>query len=235
MKKEIAYLLIIALMFGGCATKESVLLDRSASFLYERVVDNIANGRLDKADAAYGSLQSEHSGSLLLADATLIVAFAHIDNEEYLLGEHFLDEYIRRYANTNQREFAQFLKVKTRYLSLQSARRNQAQIQESIAVCDAFSREYPLSRFGSLVDTMKVRLVAANASLNESIASLYERLDKPKAAQFYRSLNQYDWLDKQMLIPAKNSWYETIFEGDGTSSWYDFLIPDTQSVVSRDR
>lgn len=32
---------------------------------------------------------------------------------------------------------------------------------------------------------------------------------------------------------AKSPWYSAWFEGNGKGSWYGFLIPDTQSVVSR--
>ena len=67
---------------------------------------------MDKADDYYASLQGEHSGSPLLPEATMILAVAHMHNEEYLLTEHFLNEYVKRYADENEREYAEYLKVK---------------------------------------------------------------------------------------------------------------------------
>jgi outer membrane protein assembly factor BamD (BamD/ComL family) len=50
-----------------------------------------------------------------LAEATMIMAQAHMAHEEYLLAEHFLDEYIRRYATPEGREYAEFLKSKPNF------------------------------------------------------------------------------------------------------------------------
>jgi len=41
------------------------------------------------------------------------------------------------------------------------------------------------------------------------------------------------WIKWDEVERANTPWYKEIFEGDGTSSWYEFLIPDTKSVVSR--
>ena len=40
-------------------------------------------------------------------------------------------------------------------------------------------------------------------------------------------------IDWNEVEKADVAWYKEIFEGDGTESWYAFMIPDTQSVVSR--
>ena len=71
------------------------------------------------------------------------------------------------------------------------------------------------------------------ASLNESIALLYDRVDKYKSADYYRELKPQPWIDWEHIDRAKGAWYRSMFEGDGTGSWYGFLVPDTKSVVSR--
>lgn len=221
------------LLFSGCGSKEIEEYNKPAAYWYERMIRAVSTGSLEKADSYYSSLQSEHIGSPLLGEATIILATAHIEEGEYLLGEHFLNDYIKRYADPKQREFAEFLKIKAKYMALPNPRRDQGLIDEVISEGEVFKTRYPESTYFSIVDTMVTRLYLAQAALNESIADLYERLDKPKAAAYYRSIKPQPWIDWNEVEAADTPWYRAMFEGDGTGSWYGFLIPDTQSVVSR--
>jgi len=80
---------------------------------------------------------------------------------------------------------------------------------------------------------MQTRLLMAEAALNETIADLYERLDKPKGAEYYRAIKPQPWMNWDEIQRANTPWYRAWFEGDGTQSWYGFMVPDTKSVVSR--
>ncbi len=198
------------------------------------MIESISKGEFEKADNYYTSLQGEHIGSPLLPEATMIMALAHMYNGEYLLSEHFLDEYIRRFADdASTKEEAEFLKIKAKYLSLPNPRRDQNLIDEAIEEAKAFKQKYPNSMHYYTVDTMLTQLILARAYLNETIALLYERIDKPKAAAYYRQKEVEPWINWGEIQKAQIPWYREWFEGDGTDSWYAFLIPDTQSVVSR--
>jgi outer membrane protein assembly factor BamD len=234
-KHALLFSLIAAfgLLFTGCGQKTVSEFNQPAAFWYDKMIHEVGMGSLEKADGYYSSLQSEHIGSPLLGEATIILAMAHIRQGEFLLGEHFLNEYIKRYADAEQREFAAFLKIKAKYLALPNVRRDQGLIDAVIAEGEQFKKRYPRSIYLATVDTMVTRLYLAQAALNESIASLYDRLDKPRAAAYYRSLKPQPWIDWKQVEPAESPWYKAIFEGDGGESWYAFLIPDTQSVVSR--
>ncbi|MBA1438098.1 MAG: outer membrane protein assembly factor BamD [Epsilonproteobacteria bacterium] len=228
------FLALISVVFfiSGCS-KDIEEYNKPAVYWYGKIIESIADGDLDKADNYYASLQGEHIGSPLLPEATAVLAVAHMYDEEYLLSEHFLDEYVKRYANENQREFAEFLKIKAKYLSLPNPRRDQVLIDEAIKEAVAFQRNYPHSDYYALVDSMLTNLYLAQASLNETIASLYERIDKPKSAAYYRGIKPEPWINWDEIERANSPWYRKWFEGDGSSSWYAFMIPDTQSVVSR--
>jgi len=234
MKSKLFFALALSfiVLFTSCS-KEVDEYNKPAVYWYGKMIDSIASGDLDKADDYYSSLQGEHIGSPLLPEATMILAIAHMHNEEYLLTEHFLNEYVRRYANANEREFAEFLKIKAKYKALPNPRRDQVLIQEAIKDAKRFEQNYPHSMYYSLVDTMLTNLYLADASLNEAIADLYERLDKPQAAAYYRALRPQPWIKWNEIERANTPWYKEMFEGDGTSSWYAFMIPDIGSVVSR--
>ena len=222
----------IVLLFSACS-KDVEEYNKPAVYWYGKIINSISQGNLDKADDYYASLQGEHIGSPLLPEATMILAIAHMYDEEYLLSEHFLDEYVKRYANENEREFAEFLKIKAKYLSLPNPRRDQVLIQDAIKSAEAFKRNYPKSDYSSLVDSMLTKLYISEAALNETIASLYDRVDKHKSAEYYRNIKTEPWINWDEIERANTPWYREWFEGDGTASWYGFMIPDTQSVVSR--
>lgn len=228
----LAALVLLSLLFTGCS-KEVEEYNKSAVYWYSKIVKSVSNGDLEKADKYYSSLQGEHIGSPLLPEATMMLALAHMYYEEYLLSEHFLDEYIKRYATPNEKEEAEFLKIKAKYMALPNPRRDQGLIAEAIKEGEAFNTRYPTSMYLEVANTMLTRLYLADFTLNESIADLYERLDKPKSAAYYRSINPQPWIVSKEVNRAVAPWYRSWFEGDGTSSWYDFMIPDTQSVVSR--
>ena len=233
LKQTVLWALVVsAVMFSGCS-KELEEYNKPAVYWYGKIIEKVSDGDLEKADSYYSSLQGEHIGSPLLPEATMILAIAHMHYEEYLLSEHFLNEYVKRYATENEKEEAEFLKIKAKYMALPNPRRDQALIGEGIIEAGKFKNQYPNSMYYSIVDTMQTRLYLSEAALNETIADLYERLDKPKSAQYYRDIKPQPWIDWNEVDRANSAWYRAWFEGDGTSSWYGFLIPDTRSVVSR--
>ena len=234
---QIKIKLIIALFFiitllSSCS-KELEEYNKPAVYWYAKIIESISDGSLEKADNYYSSLQSEHNGSPLLPEATMILSIAHLHYEEYLLSEHFLTEYVKRYANENEREFSEFMKIKAKYMALPNPRRDQALIDEAIISAEKFKRNYPYSSYTYIVDTMATNLYMAQAALNETVSSLYDRIDKPKSAAYYRAIKPEPWINWNEVNRANTPWYREWFEGDGTASWYGFLIPDTISVVSR--
>jgi len=220
------------LFFSGCS-KEIEEYNKPAIYWYSKIVDSVSSSNLERADDCYASLQGEHIGSPLLVEATMILAQAHMENEEYILAEHFFNEYIKRYANANEKESAEFMKIKAKFLALPHPRRDQALIKEAISEAIKFKQNYPNSAYYYMVEHMMTKLYMGEASLNESIADLYNRVDKYKSAEYYKNLKPQPWIKWEEVEKAESPWYRAWFEGDGGSSWYGFLIPDTKSVVSR--
>ena len=235
MIKKITYnfiALVMLINLVGC-TKDLEEYNKPAVYWYSKIIESVSDDNLDMADDYYTSLQGEHIGSPLLPEATVILAMAHLKEEDYLLSEYFFDEYVKRYANPNEKEFSHFMKIKAKYLALPNPRRDQALIHGAIDDCKRFQYSYPNSNYYHLVNTMKTNLLMAEASFNENIADLYERIDKPKGATFYKAKKPQPWIVWDEVAIAKSPWYSAWFEGNGKGSWYGFLIPDTQSVVSR--
>ncbi|MDD2828262.1 MAG: outer membrane protein assembly factor BamD [Sulfuricurvum sp.] len=223
----------VILFMSGCG-KEVDEYNKPADYWYEKMIAAVSSGNLEKADSYFSSLQSEHVSSPLLGEATLIMAQAHMAYDEYLLAEHFLDEYNRRYSTTAGREYTEFLKVKAKFLALPNQGRDQGLIDETLKSAAAFKTSYPHSTYLPMLNTMETQLQLGKGILNEQIAQLYDRLGKPKGAQYYRAIAPVTWIDSADVVPVNIPWYRKMFEGDGTSSWYEFMIPQTRSVISMD-
>ncbi|MBA3025147.1 MAG: outer membrane protein assembly factor BamD [Sulfurimonas sp.] len=233
LKTNILLLLLCGLIFFSGCSKDVEEYNKPAVYWYSKIIESISNGNIEKADNYYSSLQGEHIGSPLLPEATMILAIAHMNEEEYLLSEHFFNEYIKRYANPNEKEFAEFMKIKAKYLALPNPWRDQVLIQEAIVEGENFKKLYPHSAYYAIVESILTNLYMADAALNENIADLYTRLDKPRSADFYKNIKPQPWIDWNEIERANTAWYRAWFEGDGTESWYGFMVPDTKSVVSR--
>ncbi|RUM63477.1 MAG: outer membrane protein assembly factor BamD [Sulfurimonas sp.] len=232
-KLRLLLLATSCILFFNACSKELEIYNKPAVYWYAKIIESISEGNIDKADNYYASLQGEHIGSPLLPEATMILAISHMYYEDYLLTEHFLDEYVKRYANSNEEEFAEFLKIKAKYMALPNPRRDQVLIGEAILESEKFKTSYPNSMYYSIVDAMATNLYIADAVLNKTIAALYKRIDKPKSAAYYKAIKPQPWIVWNEIEHAKSPWYKAWFEGDGTESWYGYLIPDTRSVVSR--
>jgi len=230
--KNILIISFLLFLFSGC-TKDLEEYNKPAIYWYDKMISSIANNNLDKADDYYTSLQGEHISSPLLPTATKIIAIAHLRNEEYILANYFFDEYIKRYATDSEKEFYEFKKIETKYASLPNLRRDQKLINETILDSKKFLATYPYSEYYFEVDSMLTHLLMGRVAFNRTIASLYNRIDKYKSAEYYLNKDKQDWIDWSRVENASEPWYREWFEGDGYGSWYGFLIPDTQSVVSR--
>jgi len=235
MIKKITLSLITStalVLFLGCS-KDVEEYNKPAIYWYTQMIDSISRYDLDKADDYYTSLQGEHIGSPLLPEATMIMALAHLHNKEYILSEYFFDEYIKRYATYEEKEFSEFMKIKAKYMALPNVRRDQFLLYETLEDCEKFKQMYPNSKYFYFVDTMATNLFVAKAFFNKSIAGLYRRIDKPLSAKYYENKDNLQWIKSDEIKPPYVPWYREWFEGDGEGSWYGFLLPDIPSVVSR--
>ncbi len=202
----------VFMLFSGCADKNKVVYNKPAIYWYEEIIKSIKNYNLEEADDYYTSLVSEHVASPLIPEALLILAQAHMQEEEYILANFYLDEYIKRYGNSKISEYAKFMKIKANFLSFPSPNRNQKLLLDTIRQTKEFIQRYPDSKYRPMVETMYVKLKLGEDFLVKNIADLYDRLDKQKAAKKY--LDEYNsspFKDAKMIKP-EIPWYRKLFE-----------------------
>lgn len=210
MKRFAPIFLSMLLFMAGCSNKNQTEYNKSDIYWYQKMIYYISADDLDKADEYYTSLQSEHFASPLLKEATLLMAQAHMDNDEYLMAKYYLDEYKKRFADDKSLPFIEYLKIKASFLAFKSINRDQKLLADTIKEALEYKQKFPHSKYNPLVDTMLTKLYLAQYVLDREIASLYKRRGKEKAAKIYEERYKNFWLKKDEI--------------DIPKSWYDYLI-----------
>jgi outer membrane protein assembly factor BamD len=203
---------VFATLLLGCSAKDAVNeYDKPALYWYQAIVKEVASSNLEKADNFYISLRSEHMRSPLLAEATMELAQAHMEDHAYIMADYYLDEYLKKYASGERIEQAKFLKIKAAFLGIKDINKDQKLMIDTLEEVDTFVKSYPKSSYLPVVQTIKVRLNMAKYMLNENIASLYNRLGKDKAVAVYRDKNANSPLNVADIKAPKVGILDAIF------------------------
>ncbi len=212
MKKSLLVSLLVLLLSGCSENKQEVEFNQPAHVWYQKIAQSIAKGQMDKADNYYVSLRSEHMRSPLLPEAMLMLAYAHMAKEEYLLANYYFDAYDQRYADGKERAYLAFMKLKSSFLGISDVYKDQKLILDTISNAQRYKAYFPDSEYLPLVDTMLVKLHMAQYLLNENIASLYDRTGKKKAAKIYREKNKGSIVEMADITPPKKGLLGKIFD-----------------------
>lgn len=210
---NIALAIVLALSFWGCADKnDNEVFNKPALYWYGEIVKKITDADLEAADNLYTSLAAEHVSSPLLPEAMLIMAQAHMLEEEYLLANFYLDEYIKRFGTSQKSEYARFLKIKANFASFPEPNRNQQLLLDTIEQTKSFIQQYPNSKYRPMVETILVKMKLGEYFMTKNIADLYNRIDKPGGAEFYQKRYDESTLKEAKMIKPDIPWYRSWFE-----------------------
>ena len=203
----------VSFLFVGCGDeKEVVEFNKPALYWYQKIANSITSGNLDKADAYYISLKSEHMRSPLMPTSLMMLAHAHMNAEEYLLANYYLDEYNKRFGEYESREYTDFMKLKASFLGIKDVYKDQKLIIDSIAAAKVYINRYPGSPYAPLVNTMLIRLHMSQYLLNENIAALYDRTGKEEAAKIYREKNKGSVVEMTDITPPEKGIIGYVFD-----------------------
>ena len=211
--KRILVVVLMALFVVGCTEENEVEeFNKPALYWYKKIAQTVTKGNLDKADAYYISLKSEHIASPLMPTTLMLLAQAHINEEEYLLASFYLDEYNKRYGQEESREYTDFMKLKASFLGVKDVYQDQKLIIDAIETAQTYINRYPASAYTPLVNTILIRLHMSQYLLNENIAALYERTGKKEASQMYRDKNKGSVVEMSDITPPKKGIVGKIFD-----------------------
>lgn len=200
-------------LFIGCSPKsDNELFNLSPQAWFEQIIKDIRDSDLENADNHYVSFASEHIASPLLEQTMLILAQAHVNDEEYTKANSYLDDYIKRYGTKEATEFAKYLKIKANFDSFSKPGRNQKLVQDALIQAQNFIIEYPSSKYRALVETILTKLKLAEYYLDNQIYDLYERTNRNESAQIYKQKLDESIFQKDEMIAPSLPWYSRPFE-----------------------
>jgi len=209
---KIVTTIFVLFAFFGCADKNKEVYNKPALYWYGEIVKKIKDFDLEEADNLYTSLSSEHVSSPLLPEAMMILAQAHMEEEEYLLANFYLDEYIKRFGSSKTSEYARYMKIRANFESFPNPNRNQQLLLDTMAQTKEFVDKYPNSKYRPMVETMFVKLKLGEYFMIKNIADLYTRIDKPEAAKIYQKQFDDSALKNAKMIKPNIPWYRSWFE-----------------------
>lgn len=212
-KTAVSALLALGFLVGCGGNNDDIAeFNKPAFYWYTQIANSLNNGAMDKADAYYISLKSEHARSPFMPTAIMMLAHSHIEDEKYLLATYYLEEYSKRFGQSSEREMIEFLKLKAAFLGIKDVYKDQKLIMDSIAHARQYLYRYPGSEYTALVNTILIRLQMSQYLLNENIAALYERTGKPDAASLYREKNSDSVVNMEDITPPKQGIIGKIFD-----------------------
>ena len=217
MKQTILKLILLAVTtytFLGCAGKQQEVKEynKPAIYWYNKMIKQIAEYDLDGADDTFTSLESEHRNSPFIPAAMMIIATAHMEEEEYAMANYYLDEYLKRFSLKRDADYIRYLKIKSNFLAFKSQYREQNLLDETIIKTNEFLDKYPHSEYVHLVQTMQARLLMARSLFDKEISELYGRIDQPVAQKFYQDKASRNWKNIEDIKDVDVPWYRAVFE-----------------------
>ena len=210
--KKIVLPLLTIFILMGCIDKNRNIYNMPALYWYKEIIKNIKNYDLEEADNLYTSLLSEHISSPLLPESMIILAQAHMAEEEYLLANFYLDEYIKKFGTKKKSEYVRFMKIKANFESFPNPNRNQKLLLDTILKTREFVKRYPDSKFRPMVETIYIKLKLGEYFMIKNIADLYERIGKTKSAKIYRKEYDISLLKEAKMVKPYIPWYRSWFE-----------------------
>ncbi len=213
MKKTLLATVAMSIIFIGCTkNEEATQNNKSALYWYKKIATEVGNYNLDKADSYYLSLKSEHIRTPLLPSSIMILAQAHMQEEEYLLANFYFDEYNKRFATSDGREYADYMKIKSAFLGISDVNKDQKLMLDTVNNASKFLYRHPDSPYEPLVNTILVRLHMSQYLLNENIAGLYSRVGKDKASRIYKDKNNHSPLNMQDISLPKKGFFSKLLD-----------------------
>lgn len=213
MKKNIFLLLVSVILFIACSAKsDEDLYNLSAKAWYQQIIKDLQNRDLEKADEHYNGMASEHIANPLLETTLIILAQAHMAEEEYQLADFYLNEYNKKFGDSRNSDYIRYLKIKAKFDAFAVPNRNQALMLESQNEIDTFLKEYPYTQYEPLVQTMLTKFNLAVYYLDDTIADLYRRTKREESYEIYKQRLEENEFYKKSIIKPELPWYRSIFE-----------------------
>jgi outer membrane protein assembly factor BamD len=204
--KKIVLGAFLAFFIIGCASKNKEISKQTALSWHKIIFKNLSPFDLDTADDAFTSLEVEHPESQFIPIDMIQLSLAHAKINEFELATFYMQEFKKRYASYEEKEWADYMISKYKFFSIEEPYTNQQGLNDALDFVNTTIQTYPDSIYNYELNTMKAKLEITKKLFRENISELYKRIDKIKAAKIYKTD-----IDKNNIIPPHIPWYKRMF------------------------
>jgi outer membrane protein assembly factor BamD len=181
------------LLLTACTTNqtETVELPKSTKKSLKSYKSEITKAILAKdlefADKLYLDMRDQYIESDSVGGVMFQLAKAHMSAKEYLLSRYYCEAYIKDYPDGRRLSYAWFLRVESLFLRFKNGNSKQALVEQVEQELKMYRSYFGRNKYSSKIKKMTKEVERVKEEQNEKIALSYEKMGKPKAAEYYRS------------------------------------------------
>ena len=181
------------LLLTACTTNqtETVELPKSTKKSLKSYKGEITKAILAKdlefADKLYLDMRDQYIESDSVGGVMFQLAKAHMSTREYLLSRYYCEAYIKDYPDGRRLSYAWFLRVESLFLRFKNGNSKQALADQVEQELKMYRSYFGRNKYSSKIKKMTKEVERVKEEQNEKIALSYEKMGKPKAAEYYRN------------------------------------------------
>ena len=142
---------------------------------------------MEFADKLYLDMRDQYIESDSVGGVMFQLAKAHMSAREYLLSRYYCEAYIKDYPDGRRLSYAWFLRVESLFLRFKNGNSKQALADQVEQELKMYRSYFGRNKYSSKIKKMTKEVEKIKENQNEKIALAYEKMGKPKAAEYYRS------------------------------------------------
>jgi len=191
MKKFGLVATIILILLNGCSSTKlpksnkitnKIEASNTPKVIYSQIYSKISANDLDEADNLYIQLKTNYENSSYIPKAAQSLAIVHMEKEEYILANFYLQETL---SINSSDEFSKFLLVKNQFLAAVKNQRDNNYMQKALKALELNRNLVSSNDYSILANSMLTRVKLDMIYQNREIGVLYKKLDKDKASKLY--------------------------------------------------
>ena len=185
--------IFLILLLSACTTNqtETVELPKSSHKSLKSYKSEISKAikakDLEFADKLYLDMRDQYIESDSVGGVMFQLAKAHMSAREYLLSRYYCEAYIKDYPSGRRISYAWFLRVESLFLRFKNGNSKQALADQVEQELKMYRSYFGRNKYSSKIKKMTKEVEKIKENQNEKIALAYEKMGKPKAAEYYRS------------------------------------------------
>ncbi|KJV69520.1 outer membrane protein assembly factor BamD [Candidatus Neoehrlichia procyonis] len=187
-------LMLCCICFSSYVAANTKSFEEAASVLYNRGVQQFKAKKYENAIKTFAEIENLYPFSELAIKGNLIAAVANYQISDYASANALVDDYIQMYPNSENIDFAYYLRIISKYMQIQDIDLDQKVASEVLDLSSEFIKLFPDSEYVAVVKDKLTNVRHHVAGKEFSIGNFYLKRGEYVAAlkRFNVILAQYN-------------------------------------------